>query len=225
MISTRDLANLPGIDDLRRTLQSMAMLDAILCPDWSGRSYSFNASWSGRNQMGSMRDGCGDEFFALFNPAGCWLKGFAHESPMSPYRGRPPSLWPGIIEAVPPEFAECLREPAFNLPDTTFCTWRCQGDPSWQVGPVAFPTGSADPDGSEGLLSPLDGVPETYHAWAEDYYERGVSLAAVRLVYQHRPLTADLIAALNPEIEPDDLRTDLDEIGYPTGGRPGSHAA
>jgi hypothetical protein len=32
MISTRDLSRLPDVDGLRRLLQSMAMLDAILCP-------------------------------------------------------------------------------------------------------------------------------------------------------------------------------------------------
>lgn len=32
-----------------------------------------------------MRNGCGDHFFAHFTPAGCWLKGFAHESRMSPF--------------------------------------------------------------------------------------------------------------------------------------------
>jgi len=47
-----------------------------------------------------------------------------------------------------------------------------------------------------------------------------VSLAAVRMVYQHRPLPADLIAMLNPEIDPDDLRADIDEIGYPAGDGP-----
>jgi len=110
MISTRDTSLLHDIDALRRTLQAMATLDAILSPDWSGRYYSLNARWSERGQMGSMRNGCGDEFFALFNSAGCWLKGFAHEARMSPYRGDgPPRLWPGIIEAVPPEFADCLR--------------------------------------------------------------------------------------------------------------------
>ncbi len=33
MISTRDLWRLPDVDGLRRTLQTMALLDAILCPE------------------------------------------------------------------------------------------------------------------------------------------------------------------------------------------------
>ena len=215
MISTRDLSLLPDVDGLRRTLQSMAMLDAILCPEWQFRYYSFNAAWAAREQMGSMRNGSGDYFFAHFGPAGCWLKGFAHEYPMSPYRENPKRVWPDVLDAVPDEFAACLREPAFNLQDVTFCVWRRYSDRSWQLGPVVFPTDHSDPDGSEFLLSDLDGRPESYEAWATDYYEREVRLAAVQHVYKHRPLSPEVVAQLNPELLLADLVSDINEIGYP----------
>lgn len=217
MISTRDLSSLPDVDGLRRLLQSMAMLDAVLCPEWQYRYYSFNAEWSAGEQMGSMRNGCGDDFFAHFGPAGCWLKGFAHEYPMSPYRDRPPRVWPGVLDAVPAEFAGCLREPAFEAAIATFCMWRRHSDPAWQVGPVAFPSAHSDPDGSQFLLSDLDGRPESYQNWATDYYERDVALAAVKDVYRHRPLTAELVARLNPEVSLGELAADISEIGYPDG--------
>jgi len=76
MISTRDLSLLPDVRGLRRTLQAMAMLDAILCRDWQFRYYSFNAAWAAGEQMGSIRNGSGDDLFALFSSAGCWLKDF-----------------------------------------------------------------------------------------------------------------------------------------------------
>jgi hypothetical protein len=219
MISTRDLAMLPDVGGLRRLLQSMAMLDAILCPDWQGRYYSFNAGWSAAEQMGSMRDGCGDDFFAHFGPAGCWLKGFAHEAPMSPFREQPPRPWPGVLDDVPAEFAGCLAEPAFETRVATFCIWRRHADPAWRVGQVAFPAGHPDPDGSGGLLSALDGRPETYRAWAADYYEREVDLAGVEHVYRHRPLTPGVVALLNPDMSWEELAADIGEIGYPDGYR------
>ncbi len=43
-ISTRDLSQLPGIQGLRTLSQALALLDAILSPDWELRYYSFNAS-------------------------------------------------------------------------------------------------------------------------------------------------------------------------------------
>jgi hypothetical protein len=215
VISTRNLSLLPDVDGLRRTLQAMAMLDAILCPEWQYRYYSFNAAWAAGEQVGSMRNGSGDDFFAHFGPAGCWLKGFAHEYPMSPYRERPARPWPGVLDAVPTEFEGCLREPAFGVGNVTFCIWRRYGDRAWQVGPVRFPPDDPDPDGSAFLLAPLDGRPETYRAWAADYYERDVEPAAVEHVYRHRPLTPEVVARLNPEVSLDELAADAGEIGYP----------
>ena len=215
MISTRDLSLLPDVDGLRSTLQSMAMLDAVLCPEWQFRYYSFNAAWSPGEQMGSMQNGSGDDFIAHFGPAGCWLKGFAHEYPMTPYRENPKRVWPGVLDAVPDEFAACLREPAFSVQDVTFCTWRHYSDRSWQIGRIEFPAGHPDPDGSEFLLSDLDGRPETYQAWAINYYEREVSLAAVEHVYRHRPLTPEIVVQLNPELSLAELVADMNEIGYP----------
>jgi hypothetical protein len=220
MISTRNLSLLPGIDSLRRLLQSMAMLDAILCPEWqycyySFNSHSFNSHWSDGEQMGSMRDGIGNDFFSLFNSSGCWLKGFAHEAPMNPYRADGKcEVWPGIFDTVPRAFANCLVEPAFKIGDTTFCIWRTYTDPSWMTGEVNFPHGSTDPDGSRDLLSPLDGRAETYHVWAEGYYERDIHLDAVRAIYAHQTLSDSIIAELNPEITLQMLAEDVAEIGY-----------
>jgi hypothetical protein len=43
MPSTRDPSALPEVGSLRRLSQSLAMLDAILCPEWQYRYHSFNA--------------------------------------------------------------------------------------------------------------------------------------------------------------------------------------
>jgi hypothetical protein len=216
MISTRDLSLLPDVDGLRRLLQSMAMLDAIICPEWQYRYYSFNSVWSAGEQMGSMRDGEGDDFFALFNSAGCWLKGFAHESFTSPYRDDGTrQVWPGTLDYVPSEFAACLREPAFKISDTTFCIWRRYIDFSWIRGQIDFSADTDDADGSQELLSPLDGHPESYHSWAESYYERTVSLSGVRAIYDHRSLTVEIVAELNREVTLAMLAADANEIGYP----------
>ena len=216
MISTRDLSQLPDVDGLRRTLQSMAMLDAILCPEWQYRYYSFNAAWTAGEQMGSMRNGSGDDFFAHFSTAGCWLNGFAHEYPLSLYRDDGTKrVWPGILDTVPDEFASSLREPAFDVENVTFCIWRRHTDRVWQVGPVPFPPDHPAPDGSEYLLSPLDGRPETYRAWASDYYDREVESTAVRHVYHYQPLTAEVVGRLNCDLTLADLANDIAEIGYP----------
>lgn len=212
-ISTRDLNSLPSVERLKALLQSLALLDAIMSPEWQYRYYSFNSEWASGEQMGSMRDGCGDSFFALFNEFGCFLKGFAHESTMSPFRVSPPEIWPGVLDEVPEAFGDCLSEPAFSMDETTFCIWCMNEDVKWSRGPVDFPS-SDDPDGSEELLSVLDGNQENYACWATDYYETDVPLNAVRSIYDHGSLTPEIVRSLNTEVDIAELRNDAIEIGY-----------
>ena len=61
----------------------------------------------------------------------------------------------------------------------------------------------------------LDGIPKTYQQWAREYYEKDVPLDAVKAVYEHKPLTQQLVSSLNPERRIEDLESDLDEIRYP----------
>ena len=60
----------------------------------------------------------------------------------------------------------------------------------------------------------LDSKPNTYHAWAEYYYEHPVSVAAIERVYAHHPLTNDLIAVLNHQASMPKLLEEAKAIGY-----------
>jgi len=215
MISTRDLSGLPEVGRLRRLMRSQAMLDAILCPEWESRHFSFDSKWARGQQMGSMRNAQGDHYFTLFNVSGCWLKGFDHGAPMSPFSANPPMVSPGVLDGAPAEFADCLSEPAFVIAETTFCIWRRYSDSNWQHGAVAFPPGINDPDGSAHLLRWLDGLPNTYRQWAQDYYECEVSAEAVESIFGHRPLNQDIVTELNRDLELSQLHEDVEQIGYP----------
>jgi hypothetical protein len=216
MVSQKKLVTLPDIESLKGLSQSLAALDAIMSPEWESRYYSFNSKWGEREMMASMRDGSGDEYFILFNSHGAILKGFAHESPMSPDGTEAEKLWSGVLEDVPDEFKDFLSEPAFSIEDTTFCIWRRPCDSFWQVGKIDYPEGD-DPDGAEDLLYMLDAKPSTYKEFAEEYYERAVDLAAVEHVYQQKPLTDEIIKMLNADVSKEDLQLDIEEIGYPDG--------
>jgi hypothetical protein len=215
MISTKDLSRLPSIDDLKRLTQSLAMLDAIIQPALDFRCHAFDCAWADGAQLAWMRNGGGDEWFCGFGQAGALLKGFDHESKMSPWRSDPPAIWPGVVDNVPVALQHFLANPDFSLDDTTFCIWRERGDAAWQHGAIELPPGD-DPDGSAYLLQMLDGRPETYANWSEEYYERKIDLSAVQWIYAHKPLTLDIARTLNAEIDPADLRDDAESIGYPT---------
>lgn len=214
MISTRSLSTLPDVDSLNALLQSLALLDVIMSPDeWDMRYFSFNADWGHGEQMGSMRNGEGDDFFAFFNQSGCVLKGFVHESPMAPYRQNPRSIWQGLLDDVPDAFSAALAEPAFSMHDVTFCFWRLYGDNAWSTGQIQFPR-SDDPDGSGYLLRFLDAVPKTYQTFAKDYYEREIPIDGIGHVYKHLPITNEIVKLLNPDATLKMIEKDLKEIGY-----------
>lgn len=214
MVQKARLASLPDIDQLKRLSQSLAMLDAIMSPDWEYRYYSFNSSWGQNETVASMRDGSGDDYFILFNTAGAIIKGFAHESPMGPQSRDPIQVWSGILDDVPSEFQDFLTEPAFEMECTTFCIWRRLSDLAWQVGEIAYPNES-DPDGSDDLLSILHLDSSSYQNFAAEYYESEIPLSAIEHVFKHKPLLAEIISDLNPDVSIDDLKSDINEIGYP----------
>ena len=60
----------------------------------------------------------------------------------------------------------------------------------------------------------MDSNPQTYQEWAEDYYERAVSLAAVTYVYAHYPLTQKVVTALNGDLLLIDVENEARTIGY-----------
>jgi hypothetical protein len=190
----------------------MAMLDAILEAEWEHRYYSFNAHWSRGEMMGSMRNGEGDEFYAVFNTHGAFLKGFVHDSPVAASNAASDSFYCDL----PRQFAAYSREPAFSTEQVTFCIWRCSDKAAWSCNKLdlsAFP----EDDGSPYLLSMLDRLPQTYAAWARIYYEHDVSLKAIEAIYEHQLLTDDLVATLNPSRSLHLLQADVAEIGYGVG--------
>jgi hypothetical protein len=211
-LSTATPENLPDIETLRRLTKSLAMLDAIICPEWLYRYYSYNSKWGDNKEMASMRDGCGDDWFLLFDENGAALKGFAHESPFA----KDVSLISRIQKTVPSVFASFLHEPAFTMDRASFCIWRRFTDQKWNVvsplGGYVLP----EQDGSAELIGIFDGNPESYKNWATDYYEREVPLVAVKAIYEHQPLSEQLVANLNPDISLSDTYADALEIGYPS---------
>ena len=173
------------------------MLDAIMCPEWEFRYYSFDSQWNDGEMMASMRDGSGDHWFALITPAGVALHGLAHESPAFNF-GAP---LPGIFDALPEVFREnFLLEPGFDPANSSFCIWRLASDDHWSKGKAQLPPGN-DPDGSEELLSVLAGDPQQYVEFAAYYFDRVIDLSDVAAVYRHEPLSNALVQRLNSETE------------------------
>lgn len=189
-------------------------------------TYGFDRRWAGDQELASMDNGSGDEYSIVFTPSGAFVRGFDHESPMSPYADEDHAPWPGLVESVPEEFAAQLAEPAFChdtgsglLFTATVCLWRRHTDPAWRTGDIEFPDERDDPDGSGWMFEPLaEGTPEAYCGYAEECFEVTLDPADVRTVFEHRPLTDDLVLRVNPDADLAALAGACESIGYPAIG-------
>jgi len=214
---------LPAAGVVRRWSQSLAMLDAIMSPEREYRYFSFDSESGPDQSLASMDNGSGDEYSITFTGSGVFLRGFAHEAPLSPWAQDPPALWPGILAGLPAELTALAREPAFapddGVPAITVALWRQPGDGQWHYGRISYPpvreNQYSDFDGSDALFAQLDGRAESYLEYASWYFGRQPPADAVAAVIEHCPLTVALVNAINPGRSFHDLTDDLDRIRYP----------
>jgi hypothetical protein len=82
------------------------MLDLIVEPEWGLRYFSYQPSWGPGEDLASMRDGSGNEYWIVFAADGAaYAQGFDHESEFSPWGNDDGALHEGIIAGngtVPP---------------------------------------------------------------------------------------------------------------------------
>jgi hypothetical protein len=208
------MTSLPAISELRRRTKALAALDLILSPEWEYRYYSFNAAWSASEQMASMRDGCGDEWWLVFHSDG-WaaLKGLAHESEAWSKEGDKLSV--ALQAVMPPDLVDFTREPAFRWDSTGFAYFYLPSQQQWRRA-NDLTTFSALDAGEDDLLRHLCGGPSDFALFAEDYYEREVPVDVVAEVFRHAPITDRLVSSLNTDITLKDITDELHiQIGYP----------
>ena len=197
------LANLPKPSALERLMKSLAVLDAIMSPEWEYRYYSYDVEWGVDENMGSVRNGSGDDVFVLFNKAGAFMKGFAHE-----YKSE--SSTDDFYKNVPNEFVEAAKEPAFTTDNVSYCFWCMLEDESWKysVAPSTIDSNVFF------MLEDLAGDPKTYVEFCKDYYEENIDLDVVKAIYNHTPITENVARGLNADIDYPVLLKELIKMEY-----------
>ncbi|WP_040069055.1 hypothetical protein [Pseudomonas batumici] len=195
--SIRNIDELPSIERVKHVAQGLALLDAIIMPEWEYRYFSFNCNWdgAGKEMMASMRDGSGAEYFMHFTDEGVAGKVLY---------GSSLSNAPECLGAMPEVFQRFKVEPAFSTDNASLFFWRGVKQASW----------CASPGGLEEypLLGFLVGGIAAYKKLAEDYYEKNIDEVVLEKVFTTLSVTADQLMILNPNIEAGDLVDDVQEI-------------
>ena len=202
---------LPDLATLRRRTNALAMIDAIICPEWEYRYFSYDAHWDAGEEVASMRNGSGDDWFLLFGPSGAAIKGLAHESPSASDK----AFALQVQQQVPAVFSGFLNEPAFGIGWLSYCYWRSSEDAVWHKVAALDPTFADVDDGSEKFLALLYKSADAYVTFAKHYYEVELPLAAVERIYRHEHLTDALVRSINAELTIADVKAFAAEIGYP----------
>lgn len=207
------MPSLPPIDQLINRCRALAALDLILSPDWQGRFYSFNAHWSEDEQMASMRDGSGDEWWIVFHSDG-WaaLKGLGHESPA--WSRHRETLSSALQRSFPSGLRGFSTEPAFRWEQTSFAYFFTR-DTGW-IRSNDLSGYATEDAGDTQLLAHIVGTPSDYSNFAADYYETEIAEHLVAGVFALQPITETIVSTLNPSISLEDIAKELyGEIQYP----------
>lgn len=226
MFTAYDLApKLPAIDVLRDRSRALAMLSSI-CEtnrEWGpdpDRMHSFDRHWRPGAELARMDKGDGDEYTLIFDKHGALLFGLDHLSQMSSL-AFPQRMWPGVIDDLPAEFRGYVDEPTFQsygVLIASACLWRRHTDDRWQVGKIDFPDvdPGASPDGCNWMFDLLIDSAEECQDWAKDYYDlENITVESVRAILELRPLTQELVTAINPDGDISILAAEIAMIGYP----------
>ncbi|PPA38178.1 hypothetical protein BF14_033785 [Streptomyces griseus] len=92
---------LPAPAELRAYLRALALLDQAICRDPRFSRFSFSTTWGPGTEAAVMDNGSGDDFSVLFAQAGVLVRGFDHESEMSPYGTDDEQVWPSSTRCPP----------------------------------------------------------------------------------------------------------------------------
>ncbi|TDR27846.1 hypothetical protein [Hydromonas duriensis] len=200
--------SIPNPNELLKLSQSLALLDAIICPEWEYRYFSFNSKWSSSEKMASMRDGEGSDYFILWGPSYCAIKAKYSDS-SNEYVAK---FEPSINVQMPDELIVLfVNELAFSMQDASFIYWYDFTKHFWIKALVE----KQGEDGSIKLLQWFINSAYTYKEWADDYYEISLDLEICKKIFDHAPLTETEVKAINKDIDFSLLSNEISEIGYP----------
>lgn len=192
-----NINELPSIYEVKKILQGLALLDAILMPEWEYRFFSYNCNWDeqGNEEMASMRDGEGNEYFIYFSHLGVAGKVLFENNIQNPIES---------LDKIPNVFENFKNEKAFNLDNATFFFWKTYNDEKWFSSPNNLKDYS--------LLSFINNSYKGYQEWAENYYEREIESQTLHEVFSSLDINSKQLAILNSELILEDLEEDRYEI-------------
>ncbi|HLP11261.1 MAG TPA: hypothetical protein VK177_04955 [Flavobacteriales bacterium] len=212
--STEKLEGFHSPSDLKEIMRKLAALEIIFIKkedDWL-RFFHYVKNWVDGVDYAGMDNGSGDNMHMFFTPAGTLIKGFDHESPVSPHAADVYEIRKGMYDGAPDHLMRLLDDPSIEKDDTTFCIWHSHNSQEWEKGPVELK--DDEDDGSGWLLGEISATAEAFKDWADDYHEVDSPLETLQKFFAGEKLTDEMILAINPKAEISAVKAELANIGF-----------
>lgn len=212
------LKNLPILKIIKERLISMAALDIIFSEEEWLRVYTWHPNWDEKSSLSVVDNGAGDTMHIAFSKDGCIIKGFDHESKLSPHAQEEFKVWKGIYEDVPEKLLRLLDDEAIEKEDVTFCIWQDSNHKQWKKGNIDIPEGYDD--GCDYMLGRIFSV-EDYIEWVKNYWglEEELSSEDIEKIFKQQCITEEMIKKLNPDRDIKAAMEELVKIQYPVEDR------
>jgi len=184
------------ISNLQKNLKCLALLDAIIEPEWEYRYYSYNSKWGPNEEMASLRDSCGGEWFVLFFENNIAFKCTSPEDGLA-------KNFEELKKSMPVEFSGFISEPAFSMSEGS-CLWYVKENKWIKLGEniTDLPT----PDTINEITA------KEYCNFAEEIYEKEIDPIIIESVFNGK-FTLNTAKEINPNINISNLQSELLEIG------------
>jgi len=184
---------------LKKRLKSLALLNAIIEPEWEYRYYSYNSTWGENEEVASLRDSCGGEWFIWFSDD---LIGFKCTSPVDGLA----SDFANLINQLPDSYAPFINEPAFSM-DNGSAIWYIESG-VWNK----YGLNIADLPTPESVIKMSA---KNFCVFAEEMYEVELDEQIVGKILEGQ-FEFEMVSALNSDMDISELKKELLEIGLST---------
>ena len=207
---------------MKELLKKQAILDIIVTPEHDAwrRLVSYEYNRKTRCDRFRISNGSGDHLYVIFSPDGVIIKGFDHESCLSPYQNEEEQTLETIYTGVPEKLLALLDEET-ERNDVTFCIWQLPDETTWHQNNIELPDYCFDPDriqpedgGQAFLMSYIFSGAEEWFEWASIYYElQEEAWDAAALLYETGEITRSMVMDLNPERDYDTIIDECEVSG------------
>ncbi|WP_260491248.1 hypothetical protein [Pseudoalteromonas maricaloris] len=91
-------------------LKASAALDIEISDDEYLRCFTYTENWVAGIDIATYENGGGDNIVVVIKGESILIKGFDHESEVSPHAQEEYGVWPGMYEGAPTELLEVLND-------------------------------------------------------------------------------------------------------------------